>query len=115
MSCEVGFDPVDRRHAGDEGGCPDQVGPLNEFEASFLQFEPVAIERTVLVGNQHDPLQSVDFDEELELIDDTLLFQMGLRMAGKTGGPAREGDAVVARQAKPVLKEVVEVLSDTAV
>ena len=92
-----------------------EIGALDEFEAAVLEFEAGGVEGTGVVGDQDDALKAVDIDEELELIDDALLFEVGLRVTGEAGGAAGEGDSVVPRQVQAILKEIVEMLADAAV
>lgn len=112
---EERLDLPDFRDAGHEGRGPHQIGPLHEFEPSLAELEAIAIERTVLVGDEDDPLETVDLDQELQLVDDALFLEMGLRMARQARRPAGQGDAVIAGKPEAVLKKVVEVLADAAV
>lgn len=65
--------------------------------------------------DEDDAVEAMDFDEELEFVDDALLFEVCLRVSGEASGPARERDAVVSREGEAVLEEVVEVFTDAAV
>ncbi len=67
------------------------------------------------MGDQDHTLEAVHLDEELELIDDALFFEKGLLVPREAGRAAGEGDAVVTGQAQTVLKEIVELLANTAV
>lgn len=99
----------------DECRGTDEVGFLHELEAGLFEFEAVAVEGAALVRDEDDAFELVDLDEELELIDDTLFFEVGLRMPGKAGGPARQAKPVVSGEVEAVLEEVVEVFAQSAV
>ncbi len=115
---EAGEIRIDVFQAGDAvgvGGSANQVSALDEFEAGFFEFELRGVEGAGLVGNEDDAAEAVDFDEEFEFIGDADFFEVGLGVAGETGGAAGEGDAVVAGKVEAVLEEVVEVFAETAV
>lgn len=112
---EVAFDGVEAGDAVDKGGGADEVGPLDEFEAGFFQLKAGGVERAALMRDQDDAFELVNLHEELELIHDALLFQVGLRVAGEAGGTAGERDAVVAGEFEAVLEEVVEQFAHSAV
>ena len=99
----------------DQGGRADQVRTLDEFQAGFFQFQSRGVEGAALVGDEDDARELVNLDEELEFIDDALLFQVGLRVAREAGRAAGEGDAVVPGELQAVLKKVVELLAHSAV
>lgn len=112
---EVGVDAVERGDAVDVCRGADEVGPLDELEPWLLQPQERRVERAVLVGDQHDALQSVNLDEEFQLVGDADLFKVCLGVAGEAGGAAGERDAVIAGEGEPLLEEVVEVLAEAAV
>jgi hypothetical protein len=112
---EVGFHVFDRGDAVNEGRGTHEVGLLHQLHAAVAEFEAVGVERAPLVSDQDDAVEAVEIDEELELIDDALLLEVGLRVAGEAGRAAGERDAVVARQAQAVLEEVIKVLAHATI
>ncbi len=102
-------DPVHKRRRANE------IGALHEFKARVGQFKTVGVEGAPGVRDQHDAFDTVNLDEELELIDDALLFEVRLRMPREARRPARERDAVISRQPQAVLQKVVEVFPDAPV
>lgn len=115
---DAGEEPVDDIEAGnamDVGGGADEVCDLHAFEAGFGEAKARGIERTALMGDEHDAAKLVDLDEELEFIHDALLFKMRFLVAGETRGTAGERHAIVARETKSYLEKIVEVLADAAV
>ena len=111
----VGLGGCDAGDAGDVGRGADEVGSLDELELAVLKVQACAVEGAAFVGDEDDAFEAVDLDEELQLVDDPLLLEEGLGVAGEAGGAAGEGEAVVTREAEAVLEEVVEVLADPAV
>lgn len=67
------------------------------------------------MGDEDDAFQTVDFHQELELVDDAFFLEGGLGVAGEAGRAAGECDAVVAGEAEALLEEVVEVLAESAI
>ena len=112
---EVGVDGVEAGDAVDERGGADEVGALEKFQPRLLEFQARGVERAGLVGDQDDALELVDLNEELELVNNPLLFQMRLRVAGEAGGAAGESDSVAAREVQTVAQKVVEVLAEAAI
>lgn len=88
--CEVGVDGFDARHAVYVRGGSDEVGALHEFEAGLGEFEPCGVERAPLMREQDDSLHAVHFQQKLQLINDTLLFEVRLRVTREAGGAAGE-------------------------
>ncbi len=115
LACEVGLDRIKPRDAMHERSSANEIGPLQEFHSRFLEFEPRGVERAALVRDQHDPLELVDLDEELQFIHDALLFEVRLRVPGEARGPAGKAEPVVAWKGKPVLEEVIEVFAQSPV
>lgn len=67
------------------------------------------------MSNQHNPLQAMNFNQEFQFINNTLCLQVCLRMVGKTSGPARQCNAVIAWKMQAILEEVVKLLADAAI
>lgn len=79
----------------DVGRGSDEVGALDEFESWFFECESCGVEGAALVCDEDDAFEFVDFDEELELVDDAFFFEVCLWVSGEAGGAAGECDAVV--------------------
>lgn len=111
----IRFDGVDSRHAANGGRSTSKVSTLDEFESSVLQLKTRLVKRTSLVGNENNALQSVNLDEEFQLVDNALGLKVSLRVVGQTGRPAGKCDAVIPWQLQTVLQEVIELFADATV
>src|SRR6185436_5514501 len=92
----VPLDGVQARDLVNVRGRADEIGLLEKLQARLLELEAGGVERASLVLDQHDPLELVHLDKELQLIDHALFLEAGLRVAGEAGRAAGKGDAVVA-------------------
>src|SRR5262249_14300393 len=77
--------------------------------------QPVAIERTTVVGNQHDPFQLVNAHQEVELFPNRLLKLSGVLAPRQPGGTAGDSPAIVARDLQLLVAELVEGLAPAAI
>jgi len=92
---QVGFDLQLRRRRPDSADGAGQV-PFHSAEQIYLvDSKEVAIEPALLVGDQDEPRQLVQADEEFQMGDGCLLFTISVKVAGKAGGAARDGETVV--------------------
>ena len=112
---EVSLHVRQARDAANALGSFDQVDRLLIFQVLCRQLQTGCVERTALMRNQHDARQAVDIDEELELLNHALLLHVSFGVPRQTRRTAGQRDAVVTRQAQPVLQKIIEVLTDAAV
>jgi len=91
------------------------VFSLLRFHLQRRYVQPLGIERTVLMGNQHHALDTMHLDEETQLLDQALFFAEGEEVTGEAGGASRHRETVVARQFQGIVQEIVEGIPESAV
>ena len=110
-----GLDVIDTRDPAHASRRPDQVRSKKQLQPAILELEPRGVECTSFVGDKNDAFEMVYLDEKLQLIDDALTLQMGLRMIRQARWPTGECDPVIPRQLQPILKEIIELFANATV
>jgi hypothetical protein len=67
------------------------------------------------VGDEDDAIEGVRFDEETKLSLERRALEGRAAVPGEAPRPARNGDAVVARQAEPFVQKLVHLLAKSSV
>ena len=91
------------------------VFPLLRLHFQGRYVQPLGIERTVLMGNQHHTLKTMHLDQETQLLDHAFFFPEGKEVTGEAASPSRHRETVVARESQGVVQEIVEVLAKSPV
>ena len=78
------------------------------FHFQWRYVQPFRIERTVLMGNQNDTLNTMYRDQKTQLLDHAIFFAEGKEVTGKAASTSRHREPVVAREFQGVVQEVVE-------
>eukprot|EP00913_Durusdinium_trenchii_P005680 g5298.t1 len=87
------------------------VFALLRFQLQRRDAEPFEVERAILMGDQHDPLQPVRVDQKPQLFDHPFFLAVGAEMPGQTGRTAGNRKPIVPRQLQLVLQQIVELLA----
>jgi hypothetical protein len=80
-----------------------------------MEFEPLGVERTPLMGDENDAFEFMGFDKKAKIIDDAVVCKLRFGTVCEANGPARERDAIIAGEIEAVREKIVEVFADPAV